>query len=403
MSEVPNRRALRICHVVPYDLAPEGGGVKQHALHLASALRRLGDEVTIIGPASAQLTDQGLQGFAGVVNIPSNGSDNMLGLLVSPIKIWRFFRRHHFDVVHLHEPQSPLLPYWCIWATGGTARVATFHAYAESQSLLWLRRLIGRLLFPRLQRAIAVSSSAARYAAASWKRPLTIIPNGVPTAMFCPDEGTSADARALSQSNTSHQAGAVSALPPSPPPLSPDAPSTPLRLLFVGRLADRRKGARTMLAAYARLCAAGASVTLDMIGEIAHFAPRPQLPGLTLWDQVTLPALIEHYRSCDIFVAPSTGQESFGIILLEAMACGKPVICSDIDGYRDVIGGAGAILVPPDDVDALETALWRLLRAPTAERAALGATNLAAAQAYDWDRLVHRVRAEYLAAIDAAA
>src|SRR4051812_25174183 len=113
----PNR-SLKICHVVPYDLSPEGGGVKQHALHLAAALRQLGDDVTIIGPASKPITDgTGVRGFRGVVNIPANGSDNLLGLFVSPIKVWRFFRQRKFDVIHLHEPLIPTIAHLTTWAT----------------------------------------------------------------------------------------------------------------------------------------------------------------------------------------------------------------------------------------------------------------------------------------------
>src|SRR5947209_5405387 len=96
------RQRLRVCMMVTYDRAWPGGAVKQHEKQHAAALRRRGDEVTIVGPSSIAIP--GAKTFSGIVNVPGNGSDNMLGLLVSPRQIARFFREHHFDVVHVHEP-----------------------------------------------------------------------------------------------------------------------------------------------------------------------------------------------------------------------------------------------------------------------------------------------------------
>jgi phosphatidylinositol alpha-mannosyltransferase len=367
-------RALRVCLVVPYDIGPEAGGVKQHALHLMAALRTLGDEVWLIGPTTQTLTTPGLHGFRGVVNVPANGSDNQLGLLVSPLQVWRFFRRHRFDVIHLHEPQGPLLPYWVAWLTPGIARVATFHAYAENDSTVWGRKLSGRCLFPWVHRGIAVSKPAARYAAVSWRRALTIVPNGVCAKVFRP-----------------------------PTELTPGlSEAGPLRLMFVGRLADSRKGARYILEAFARLRKRGVNVSLDMVGQTAGYGPLPTLPGLTYHNEVSTDDLARRYRDTDVLVAPATGQESFGIILLEAMASAKPVICSDIDGYRSVIAAGGARTVPPADADALTDAIAAFAALPTAERLAMGQVNAKHAQQFHWDSVVHKVRNEYLAAIDAA-
>jgi phosphatidylinositol alpha-mannosyltransferase len=362
-----------VCLVVPYDLGPKGGGVKQHAVHLAEALLRLGDDVTIIGPSSpdAPLENSRMVGFRGVVNIPYNGSDNMLGIFVSPRKVWRFFRERSFDVIHVHEPQSPALTYWTAWSTPRTPHVATFHAYSESNSAALARKFSGATIFPWFQRAIAVSPSAARYASAAWSKHMTIIPNGVPTRLFMPTPVTG------------EQHG-------------------PVKLLFVGKLGDVRKGARYLFEAYARLKAQGANVTLDVVGELGNAEKPPQLPGLTYWGEVGLDELVARYRACDVLVAPSTGQESFGIILLEAMASAKPVVCSDIDGYRGVIGTDGAAFAPPGDVPALEAALAKIVDAGPWTRQNMGQANLRKAQAFDWDNLVHRIRGEYLAAMGEA-
>jgi len=358
--------------MVTYDMASPGGGVKHHAQQLAAALRRRGDRVVMVGPSSAPIGEPDTQTFGGVANVPANGSDNFLGVFVSPLAIRKFFRANSFDVIHVHEPLQPSLSYWSTWITRRVPHVATFHAYAEREgkTLTIARRAWGATIFPFFQRAIAVSEPAARYARDAWDRPLAIIPNGVPTHIFTP----------------------------------PDQPQVNghVRLLFVGRLGDRRKGARFLFDAYRGLVARDLPVALDVVGDLGDAEPPPQLPGLTYHGPVGFDRLRALYRECDVFVAPSTGQESFGIVLLEAMSSAKPVVCSDIDGYRQVADPAGAYLVPPGDARALEAQLAAVIQLDAQTRQHQGAHNRRIAERYDWDRLADRVRAEYVAAIDAA-
>jgi phosphatidylinositol alpha-mannosyltransferase len=243
----------------------------------------------------------------------------------------------------------------------------------ESMGLKWARKLWGATMFPWIQRAIAVSEPAARYARSAWRRELPIIPNGVPTTIFTPQ------------------------LNP-PPPIA----GAPVKLLFVGRIGDARKGAKYLFEAYAGLAARKLPVTLDVVGELGGAAPPPELPGLTYHGAVSFARLTELYRACDAFVAPSTGGESFGIVLLEAMASGKPVVCSDIEGYRQVATTEGSTLVPPSDARALEEALARIARTPLDTLRRFGAGNRQHAEAFDYDRLAQRVRREYQLAIAAA-
>jgi phosphatidyl-myo-inositol alpha-mannosyltransferase len=358
---------LRVCMIVTYDLAAPGG-VKHHAQQLAAALRKRGDDVMLVGPASARIDEPHTRTFGGVVNVPANGSDNMLGLFASPLDIRRFFRDHRFDVIHVHEPLQPTVSYWSVWTTRDIPHVATFHAFAEAEGLplKLARRVWGTTIFPWFQRAIAVSEPAARYAAVAWSRRLSIIPNGVPTSVFRPqrvvDDGI-------------------------------------VKLLFVGRLGDRRKGARYLLDAYRMLVERGLPVRLDIAGELGGAPPPPTLPGLHYHGAVGIDALVSLYRSCDVFVAPSTGQESFGIVLLEAMASGKPVVCSDIAGYREVVVPGGAHVVPPGDARALADVVAEVVRMDPDLRRREGELNRRAAERYDWSRIADRVRAEYLAAI----
>jgi phosphatidyl-myo-inositol alpha-mannosyltransferase len=358
---------LRICIVVPYDLAEEGG-VKRNATHVAEALRAMGDEVTLVGPLSRGVAGPGIHGFGGVVNVPANGASNRMALLTPPWSVRRFFRAHAFDVVHIHEPLVPLLTYYALWSSRSTAHVCTFHMYVEDEGTAWriVRRTLAHGLLARFDRGIAVSPSAAAHAGRTWRRPLTVIPNGVPTSTFRPPETN----------------GSVDGA---------------LRLLFVGNWRDRRKGLPCLLEAYDRLRAGGVSVALDVVGEGRPQAARHE--GVHFWGPVSSEVeLAELYRRCDVFVAPSTGQESFGIVLLEAMACGRPVVCSDIPGYRQVADPAGARLVPAGDAGELARVITGLAGQPELRRR-MGAANHARAQAYDWAPLARRVRDEYVAAI----
>lgn len=369
---------LRVCMMVTYDMASPGGGVKQHALHLAASLRRLGDEVMLVGPSSVPTDAPDVRSFGGIVNIPANGSDNNLGILVSPRAIAKFFRDNPFDVIHIHEPLQPALSYWSVWLTRHIPHVATFHAFMEEEGavLRWARKMWGATIFPWIQRAIAVSAPAARYASDAWRKELAIIPNGVPTDIFTPP---------------GYDGGDV--------PVA--APGAPLKLLFVGRIGDARKGARYLFDAYRGLVERKLPVTLDVVGELGTAEPPPQLPGLTYHGAVPFDQLTAFYRACDVFVAPSTGGESFGIVLLEAMASGKHVVCSDIEGYRQVATTEGATLVAPSDAHALEDALAQVVRIDRATLARHGQVNRRHAEDFDYDRLAERVRNEYHQAIAA--
>jgi phosphatidylinositol alpha-mannosyltransferase len=339
---------------------------------VADEMRGRGDDVTVIGPLRRGADEPRSRGFGGVVNIPANGAANRIAILTPPWTVRRFFRSRSFDLVHVHEPLVPLLPYYALWFSPRAAHVCTFHMYAEHEprSSQVARTLLGRATFPSYQRAIAVSRSAGSYAERAWKRDLAVIPNGVSTKTFVPG-----DRRARI-------------------PTAGD----PLRLLFVGRWDDRRKGLRCLLEAHARLRARGLPVTLDVVGEGVHGKlGRP--PGVTFHGVVpSTAALAEHYRSCDIFVSPALGQESFGIVLLEAMASGRPVVCSGIAGYRHVVDPRGVRMVPPGDAEALAQAIFTLARDPGA-RHAMGELNRARAEGYDWHDVADKIRAQYVEAI----
>jgi len=358
--------------VVPYDLAEEGG-VKRHAMQLAATLRTLGDEVDVIGPLSRRGGPQPehTYGFSGVVNIPANNSDNYLGIFVQPWKVWRHMRRRKYDVLHVHEPLQPSLNYYaCWWAGRQCAKVGTFHSFMETEStrLRLARKFWGHIAFPWFDRGIAVSPAAAETARVAFHKTLTIIPNGIKPELY--------------------RAG---------------GPQTkgPVKLLFVGHWRDSRKGLPVLLEACKALRAKGIEWTLDIVGEGSR-QPKSDMPGITYHGPITGEGKVaEMYAACDLFVAPSLGGESFGIVLLEAMASARPIVCSDIPGYRFAVGegpGSGARLVPPGDVEGIVREIEALAAAPEL-RAEMGAANHKRVRQFGWEHLVAQVREQYVAAL----
>jgi phosphatidylinositol alpha-mannosyltransferase len=363
---------VKTCIVVPYDLVEEGG-VKRHAFQLAASLRKLGDEVDIVGPCSdPKVITEHVYGFPGIVNIPANGSDNRLGIFVRPHKVWQLFHQRGYDIVHIHEPLQPSLNYYALWSAGHAARIGTFHSFVEHESpgLFRARRFFSGVAFPSYDRGIAVSPVASDFARMTFRKPMAIIPNGIRTELYMPGR------------------------PPTP---------GPLRILFVGHWRDSRKGLPYLLDACGKLTAAGIAWTLDVVGD-GGSTERSELRGVHYHGPISSEQRIaELYASSDVFVSPATGMESFGIVLLEAMASARPIVCSDIPGYRYAVGSgadSGAKLVAPGSVEGLVAAL-AVLAADPALRARLGANNRDRVRMFEWDQLAKRVREEYLAAIRA--
>jgi phosphatidyl-myo-inositol alpha-mannosyltransferase len=366
---------LKICLVTPYDLSLPGG-VNKHSRSLAAHLRALGDDVEIVGPASTQV-DLGdrVTGFPGVVSIHANNSDNRIGLFTSPLAVMRHVRRGAFDVVHVHEPLTPPLPFYAVWAANAGARVCTFHRYSEDEGTP--TRLARQMLAPHLNayhQGIAVSDAAARYAAVAWARPLAIVPNGVECDFL------------------------------APPPLASSRSVGAIRLLFVGQWMDERKGLSVLLDACRRVLPRGIDATLHIVGH-SDREPDQALrdrAGVVVHGVVSDIELRRLLFECDALVAPGLGCESFGMVLTEGMAAGRALICSDIEGYRQVAAAEGACLVPPGDAARLAEAIEVLARAPE-RRTEMGEANLRSARQYDWPLVAARVREVYTRALDAAA
>jgi phosphatidylinositol alpha-mannosyltransferase len=366
---------MRIALVSPYDFAVPGG-VNNHIAHLARSLQRLGHEAHIIAPASDGRSsgDGFINASASVIAFPFAGS--IARITLSP----RLYRRIKgilqsgaYDVLHLHEPLTPALPLAVLRhrdLVPQAIAVGTFHAYREVSRTYYYGKPLLRRFFKRLDGCIAVSEAARQYHMRYFPADYVVIPNGIDYARF-----------------------ADPALRP-PEPFDDGRPT----VLFVGRL-ERRKGLRYLLEAFARVQAACPEARLLVVGAFGKAEKAPyvaqawalRLRQVRFIGYVPDAELPRYYRAATVFCAPSIGMESFGIVLLEAMAAGVPVVATDIPGYNEVVeDGVQGFLVPPENPEALAEALLRLLRDP-ALRARMSAAGRQRARQYDWDEIARRV------------
>jgi phosphatidylinositol alpha-mannosyltransferase len=252
--------------------------------------------------------------------------------------------------------------------------VGTFHAYRESNVLYEYMRPLLQRVFNRLDGRIFVSGAVRDYITQYFPGEYTIIPNGIDCSRFA-----SPDIQPIEQFNDGRP-----------------------NILFVGRM-DKRKGFRHLLRAYphikeeipnARLLVVGAFDDRDK-EQYLRYARTHKLRGVHFVGYVSPEELPRYYRTASVFCAPNTGFESFGIILLEAMAAGVPIVASDITGFRAVLEDkAEGLLVPPEDSRAITRAIVGLLQDPT-QGAEMGARGRLKAAQYDWSLIARRVLGYY--------
>jgi phosphatidylinositol alpha-mannosyltransferase len=354
----------------PYDLS-HAGGVNRHARALARELARRGHVARVIGPASGAVPE-GCEGLPGVVPIRANGSVARIGLFTPRGAVERILRRERFDLVHVHEPLVPG-PARLALRLADVPVVATFHASAEREGALQaLARRLGAVGLGRIAHGIAVSRQAKRFSRVLYRGRTAVIPNGVDLA---------------------HYAAAIRPHPRSSPA------GDPLRILFFGRFGEERKGLPVLLDAAERLAASGRRVEVTIGGEgpRGRFAAAARRAGARFLAGSGEREVLDALADSDLFCAPSLRGESFGMVLVEAMAAGCPVIASDLPGYAEAAGGA-AVLVPRGDGAALAEALWRLKR-DGALRASLAERGLARTRSLDWSRVTEQVLHVYARAL----
>ena len=371
---------MKIAMVSPYDFTWPGG-VTAHVAQLARALGRSGHEVQVLAPHSPSRDFQDsdlLVPFGRSVPLPSGGSTARVTLSwwLYP-KIRALLKKEQFDIIHLHEPMVPILPL-CVLEFSKSVNVGTFHASYSRQHLYRAFQPIIKRWQKRLHGSIAVSPAARRYVNNTFPGEYEIIPNGIDYKHF------SANVAPLPQ----YQDGK-------------------LNILFVGRL-EKRKGLRYLLEAYSELKWEMPNTRLIVVGpgnpdkESYRILSSHGLRDVEFAGRVSYDELPRYYATADIFCSPATGGESFGIVLLEAMSAGKPVVASDIEGFRGIMtDGEQGLLVPKEDTGALANALGRLARDPEL-RSKLGGQGSRSAEDYRWEVVAGRVEEYYNRCIQAA-
>ncbi len=374
---------MKIGFVAPYDWAVPGG-VKHHIEALDQEFRAAGHEVKIIAASSPDkharehLSPNLIQIKGPVVPLPTSGSEARV-VLSSRFshQVKEILSRERFDVIHLHEPLMPVI---CPLALHHskihpqTLVLGTFHAYREKNAGYKYGRRIFHRLLGRLDGRIVVSEAAKGYIARYFPGDYRVISNGVDLARF-----------------GDHSLAPV-------PEFADGRPN----ILFVGRL-EKRKGFIHLLRAFVEVQAKMPQARLIVAGafdekQMEPFAHQVEADGLQDVHFISWPPndmLARLYRTADVVCAPSTGFESFGLILVEAMAAGRPVVTSDIPGYREVVRHeVEGLLVPPGDEESLAAALLRLL-ADKEEQERMGRNGRARAGLYVWNRVASDILAYY--------
>jgi phosphatidylinositol alpha-mannosyltransferase len=367
---------VRIGIVSPYSFDVPGG-VQNHVMDLAEALIALGHEVSVLAPADEDAPLPPYVVPAGrSVPFPYNGSVARISFgPVSTARVRRWLSRGAFDVLHVHEPFTLSLSMLAVLSARGPV-VATFHtAMTRSRAMAAAQGLL-QLVLERITARIAVSALARKVQVEHMAGGAVEIPNGVAVAKF---------------------AGA--------PPL-PGWPGEGGAIGFLGRFTEPRKGFAHLRTAYVSLARERPGLRLLVAGpgereELLDGMPPDLHERVTYLGKVSEEDKARMLRSVDVYVAPNTGGESFGMILTEAMAAGTAIVASDLDAFRRVLdGGRAGALVPVGDAEALAGCVAELLDHP-ARRAALAAHAQQVVQEFDWPVVAGRVLEVYATAIEA--
>ena len=365
--------------IVTQPYYPQNGGVSEHVHHTALELRELGHDVDVITSRfpSARKDEAGVQRIGWNVLLPHLGAlANVNAGLRLARDVDRIYRSAAYDVVHVHEPLSPTLPLVAIERAPESAVViGTFHASSPRGVGYRIARPLLRRFSERLDGRVAVSRAAQRFVTRYFDEEYSIIPNGVDPERFHPD---------------------VDPLPG----LADGRPT----MLFVGRF-YRRKGLPILLRALPRIAERVPDVRLLVVGD------GPQAPWVKLLarrapcevrflGELPRTEIPRAYRSADLFVAPSTGSESFGIVHLEAMAAGVPIVASDIEGYAEILDpGREALLFPNRSAAGLADAAVRVLTDPLLARS-MAAAGREKASRYAWSRIARELESLFLERLD---
>jgi phosphatidylinositol alpha-mannosyltransferase len=367
---------VRIGIVCPYSWDVPGG-VQFHIRDLADHLIRLGHEVSVLAPADDDTPLPPYVVSAGrAVPVPYNGSVARLNFgFLSAARVRRWLHEGTFDVIHIHEPTSPSLGLLTCWAAQGPI-VATFHTSNPRSRAMIAAYPILQPALEKISARIAVSEYARRTLVEHLGGDAVVIPNGVDVDFF-----------AKAEPKPEWQGGTIG---------------------FIGRIDESRKGLPVLMRALPKIFTALPETRLLVAGRGDEDEAAETLPA-AMRDRVEFLGMVSDkdkarlLRSVDVYVAPNTGGESFGIILVEAMSAGAPVLASDLDAFAQVLDeGKAGELFANEDADALAAAAVRLLGDP-ARRAELCERGSAHVRCFDWSTVGADILAVYETVTDGAA
>jgi phosphatidylinositol alpha-mannosyltransferase len=375
---------MKIGLVTPYDWSYPGG-VREHVWHLANEFIAMGHDVLIMAPASGpkgKLTEKYIYKMGWTTPIPINGS--IARIMLDPslaLRVRRVLQREHFDVIHVHEPLVPGLSQ-AVLRCSRTVTVGTFHAssypsiYSTSNLAYASTYPFLRPLFRRLAGCIAVSTTALKFVSRYFPADYRVIPNGVNLEHFSPNV----------------------------PPL-PQFMDGKQNILFVGRF-EKRKGAKFLLRAIPYIREQFPQTRFLLVGEgrlrggFQKFVEKHDWQDVVFTGYVSDEDLPRYFASAHVFCSPATGGESMGIVLLEAMASGKPIVASNISGYATVVNpGVDGLLTTPRNSEELAWAIEYLLENEPLRQQFIRA-GLQKAREYAWPRVAERVMDYYYELLD---
>jgi len=362
---------MKIALVSPYDWGVSGG-VNNHIRHLAGKFVELGHEPHIVAPGAKPAHSETCPITTIGRPIPFRVSGSIARITLSlrtAGKVKRVLEETDFDIVHVHEPFMPQLPIQFLrYST--TVNVGTWHAARESNfAYVYGRRLIKRWQ-RKLDGKIAVSAAAVKHIEKYFPGYYNIIPNGVAIEHF------ERAVEPLAEFNDGKR-----------------------NVLFVGR-PEKRKGLKYLIRAFVGVQRAIPDSRLIVVGagEFGRYEQavrNARLRDVVFRSHVPFEELPRYHHTAHVFCAPNTGFESQGIVLLEAMAAGLPIVASNIDGFAGVLThGVEGLLVRPEDAQALADALIELLRDPDRSNA-MAQRGRERAQYFSWDRVSQQVLSYY--------
>jgi phosphatidylinositol alpha-mannosyltransferase len=365
-------KKLRIGMVCPYgwDIP---GGVQIHIRELAEHFVAAGHHVSVIAPVGDEdaISDPWLVSAGRPVPIPFNGS--VARVLFGPIassRVRQWIVQGEFDVLHMHEPGIPSISLLACWAAEG-AMVGTFHASTPKMRAI---ASVGPLIEPMIEKLsarIAVSEMAQETLNNLYGTEAVVIPNGIDYGRF----------KTLTYAQKRGASGKV-------------------RIGFLGRFEEARKGMPVLLEALPKIIKAVPNLELVVAGpgDQAKFLARidPNLAKhITFLGRLSEEEKIDFLSSLDLYIAPNTGGESFGIILAEAMASGAPVLASNIQAFVDLlaVGNSGATFKSEDSLDLAQKTIELLRNSERLQQ--LAENGRTAAIRFDWGSVATQIMSVY--------